>query len=118
MVHDYLLKGVTKLPDTILNIINHVGNATNGFFVFPALIATNFLIDVMDFTQKNKFLQFVRKSAPFLAGAIMTAWIIDAETARMLPLSSLSVPEKADIPAGLFGVMTSLLLNHEFSKKK
>lgn len=118
VVHEYLAKGVTNVPDTMLNIINHVGDATNGFIVFPALLATNFLIDVMDFTQKNKFLQFIRKSAPFLAGAIMTAWIIDAETARLFPLSNLSVPSKSDIPAGLFGVMSGLLLNNELNKKK
>lgn len=118
VVNEYLTKGITIVPDTILKIINSVGDATNGFIVFPALLAINFLIDVMDFTQKNKFLQFVKKSAPFLAGAIMTAWIIDAETTRLLPLSNLSIPTKSDIPAGLFGVMSGLLLNNELNKKK
>ena len=106
---------------------DHIGDITNGFQVAAMSVLGTWGIQQVEKVRPSELLEKLRTALPWILGLIMATYIVDIETAQILPgyhgffgIGWLRIPESQpqiwDIPAGFIGLLASALFLEQWKK--
>lgn len=101
------------------NFLDYIGNNWNGILMFLVAIAADRAISIpeeeVSKKETKKKISKIRECMPYLIFTIFFLANIDTETIKVLPWS-FGEPMWQDIPAGVFGMLTAVLLFTQYKK--